>query len=56
MKFQAYTLEYVFRIPDEVTLPEDRPNLEVDKEWTIEAANKRRQELEHNIIEVCFYE
>ncbi|MCP9263161.1 BMA-ZWL-1 [Dirofilaria immitis] len=49
---KAYTLEYVFRIPDEVTLPEDRPNLEVDKVWTVEVANKHRQELEHNIIKL----
>ncbi|VDO38386.1 unnamed protein product [Onchocerca flexuosa] len=51
-KLEAYTLEYVFRIPDEVTLPEDRPNLEMDKTWTVEAANKRRQELEHHIIKL----
>ncbi|EFO23951.1 hypothetical protein LOAG_04535 [Loa loa] len=51
-KLEAYTLEYVFRIPDEVTLPEDRPNLEMDKEWTVESAGKRKQELEHNIIKL----
>ncbi|KAK6112711.1 Mis12 family protein [Brugia pahangi] len=51
-KLEAYTLEYVFRIPDEVTLPEDRPNLEVDKEWSVEVANMRRQELEYNIIKL----
>ncbi|CAG9537076.1 unnamed protein product [Cercopithifilaria johnstoni] len=51
-KLEAYTLEYVFRIPDEVTLPEDRPNLKVDKEWNAEVANKRRQGLEHNIIKL----
>lgn len=52
MVFQAYTLEYVFRIPDEVTLPEDRPSLDVDKKWPLKA-DKRRQELERDIIKVC---
>uniref|UniRef100_A0A1I8EER8 Uncharacterized protein n=1 Tax=Wuchereria bancrofti TaxID=6293 RepID=A0A1I8EER8_WUCBA len=47
MRFQAYTMKYVFHIPDEVTLPEERPNLEVDKEWSVEVANMLRQELEH---------
>uniref|UniRef100_A0A0R3RW22 Protein zwilch n=1 Tax=Elaeophora elaphi TaxID=1147741 RepID=A0A0R3RW22_9BILA len=51
-KLEAYTLEYVFRIPDEVTLPEDRPNLEKDEKWTVEAANKRRQELERSVIKL----
>ncbi|KAL3989605.1 Mis12 family protein [Acanthocheilonema viteae] len=51
-KLEAYTLEYIFRIPDEVTLPEDRPNLKVDKEWNVEVAINRRRELERDIIKL----
>ncbi|VDN06966.1 unnamed protein product [Thelazia callipaeda] len=51
-KLEAYVLGYVFRIPDEVTLPEDRPNLVIDKKWSLKAANKRIRKLKTDIIHV----
>lgn len=51
-KLEAYTLNYVFRIPDQVTLPENRLSLEAVKGWSMKAAIKRIRKLEHAVIKL----